>query len=153
MKRNPVLDEDRRSVADWLVRWGERVAEVNYRPVREMFAEDVVGFGTRVEMVTSRESLEQDQWRAVWPTIEDYRNDVSTLEVIVSPDRLMAAGAVILRSIGIDKDGRRFDRPGRLTVTLMRASVDAPWIATHTHVSLKPGTPSPSHGNRPEACA
>jgi hypothetical protein len=29
--------------------------------------------------------------------------------------------------------------------------VDAPWFATHTHVSLKPGTPAPSYGTRPEA--
>jgi hypothetical protein len=31
-----------------------------------------------------------------------------------------------------------FERPGRVTVSLMRTAVDAPWIATRTHVSLKP---------------
>jgi ketosteroid isomerase-like protein len=151
MKRNPVLQEDRQSIADWFVRWGDLVANVDFRRVREMFVEDAVAFGSKVEMVTSREALEQEQWRAVWPTIEDYRHDVSTLEIIVSPDRLMAMGAVILRSTGIQRDGQRFPRMGRVTATLMRAGVDAPWLATHTHVSLKPGTPAPSHGNRPEA--
>jgi len=151
MKRNPVLDEDRRSISDWFVHWGELVANVDYRRVREMFVEDAVAFGSKVEMVTSRDALEKDQWRAVWPTIEGYRHDVSTLEVIVSPDRLMAMGAVILRSTGFHPDGKRFERTGRVTAALMRTAIDAPWLATHTHVSLKPGTPAPSHGNRPEA--
>jgi hypothetical protein len=101
--------------------------------------------------VTSRHDLEHDQWRAVWPTIEDYRYDLDTLEIVVSPDRLMAMGAAIFRSTGINRDGTRFDRSGRATATLMRTAVDAPWFATHTHVSLKPGTPAPSYGNRPEA--
>ena len=32
----------------------------------------------------------------------------------------------------------------------MRPAVGAPWICTHSHVSLKPGTPWTSHGKRPE---
>jgi hypothetical protein len=60
-------------------------------------------------------------------------------------------GAVIFRSVGIHQDGSRFERTGRCSATLMRTAVDAPWHATHTHVSLKPGTPAPSYGNRPEA--
>ena len=31
----------------------------------------------------------------------------------------------------------------------MRDAVGAPWFMTHTHVSLVPGTPAPSYGNRP----
>ena len=151
MKRNPVLEEDRRSVADWYTRWGNLVAGVNFRRAREMFAEDAVAFGSKVEMMTSREALEREQWRAVWPSIEDYRYDVSTLEVVVSPDRLMAMGAVIFRSTGLHPDGPRFERIGRATATLMRTAVDMPWVATHTHISLRPGTPLTSHGNRPEA--
>jgi ketosteroid isomerase-like protein len=151
MKRNPVLEEDRQNIAEWFARWGEFVANVDFRRVRQLFVEDAVAFGSKVEMVTSRAALEAEQWRAIWPTIEDYRHDISTLEVIVSPDRLMAVGAVILRSTGIHKDGARFERLGRVTAALMRGSVGAPWYATHTHVSLKPGTPAPSYGNRPEA--
>ena len=49
-----------------------------------MFLEDAVAFGSKVEMVTSRERLGQEQWRAIWPTIEDYRYDVSTLQVFLS---------------------------------------------------------------------
>jgi ketosteroid isomerase-like protein len=151
MKRMPVLDEDRRSITAWFARWGELVASVDFRRVREMFVEDAIAFGSKVEMVTTRTELEHEEWRAVWPTIEDYRYDLTTLEIVVSPDRLMAMGAAIFRSTGLDRDETRFDRPGRATATLMRAAVNAPWLATHTHVSLKPGTPAPSYGNRPEA--
>lgn len=148
MKRMAVAAEDRRSIADWFSTWGDRVANVDFASVRDMFVEDAVAFGSKIEMVTARDTLEAEQWRAIWPTIEDYRYDLSTLEVIISPDRLMAVGAAIFRSTGFHEDGSRFDRSGRVTAALMRAAADAPWIATHTHVSLKPGTPAPSHGRR-----
>jgi ketosteroid isomerase-like protein len=150
MKRLPVKDEDRRSVADWLARWGAFVADVNFKAVRTMFADDAVAFGSKVEMMTSQAQLEAEQWRAVWPSIEDYRYDLDTLEVAMSPDRLMAMGAVIFRSTGLHADGRTFERNGRATVTLMRPSLGAEWVCTHSHVSLKPGTPASSHGRRPE---
>ena len=86
-----------------------------------MFAEDAIAFGSKVEMMTSRAALEREQWRAVWPTMEDYRYDLSTLEVAISPDRLMAMGAAIFRSTGLHAgQARRFDRNGRATATLMR---------------------------------
>jgi ketosteroid isomerase-like protein len=151
MKRLPVLDEDRRSVAEWFACWAELVADVNFGRVRELFVEDAFAFGSRVDMVRSREALEAEQWRIVWPTMADYRYDLSTLELAVSPDRLMAVAAAVFHSTGFHKDGTAFARPGRVTAALQRTALDAPWLATHTHVSLKPGTPSPSYGNRPEA--
>ena len=63
MKRLPVLEEDRRSVAGWYARWGALVADVNFKPAREMFAEDVIAFGSKVEMMTSQAQLEAEQWR------------------------------------------------------------------------------------------
>jgi ketosteroid isomerase-like protein len=150
MKRLAVSDEDRRTITDWFRIWGERVAAVNFKAVREMFTEDAIAFGSKVEMVTSREALERDQWRAIWPTIDDYHYDLSTLEMVVSPDRLMAMGAAIFRSVGIHRDGTRFERNGRATVTLQRTATDAPWICNHSHVSLTPGTPTPSYGKRAE---
>ena len=30
----------------------------------------------------------------------------------------------------------------------MRERVGAPWVCTHSHVSLKPGTPTPSYCKR-----
>jgi len=109
MKRPPVLEEDRRSVGEWYDRWGGLVAEVNFKAARPMFAEDAIAFGSRIEMMTSQPQLEREQWRAVWPSIENYHYDLSTLEVVISPDRLMAMGAVIFRSTGLHPDGKTFD--------------------------------------------
>jgi ketosteroid isomerase-like protein len=151
MKRLPVQDDDRGSIADFFERWGTLVGNVDYKRARELYTEDVIAFGSLGKTMTSRAALEAEQWRVVWPTLADYRHDLSTLEVIVSPDRLMAMGAVIARTIGIHKDGSHFDRPVRVTATLMREAIGAPWHMTHTHVSLVPGTPAPSYGSRPEA--
>jgi ketosteroid isomerase-like protein len=151
MKRGIVSDDDRRSVADLFERWGTLVGKVDFRRARGLYADDVIAFGSLGRMMKSREALEAEQWRAVWPTLADYKHDLSTLEVIVSPDRLMAMGAVIARSVGIHKDGAPFDRPVRVTASLMREALDAPWFITHTHVSLVPGTPTPSYDSRPEA--
>jgi ketosteroid isomerase-like protein len=151
MKRLAVIDDDRRSIADFFARWGTLVGHVDFRRARDLYTEDVISFGSLGKMMTSRDALEAGQWRAVWPTLADYTHDLSTLQVIVSPDRLMAAGAVMARTIGVHKDGSHFERPVRVTATLMREAVDTPWFMTHTHVSLVPGTPAPSHGNRPEA--
>ena len=150
MKRLQAAEEDKQTVGEWYARWDKFVTDVDFVPVRQMFADDVVAFGSKVEMMTSQAELEREQWRAVWPSIEDYRYDLSTLEVVTSPDRLMAMGAVIFRSTGLHENGQRFERNGRATVALMRPAIGAPWLCTHSHVSLKPGTPATSHGNRPE---
>lgn len=151
MKRNPVRDDDRRSIAAFFERWGTLVGNVDFKRARELYADDVIAFGSLGKMLTSRDALEAEQWRAVWPTLADYRYDLSTLEAVVSPDRLMAMGAAIARTTGIHEDGSHFDRPVRVTATLMREHAGAPWFMTHTHVSLTPGTPAQSHGRRPEA--
>src|SRR5438477_192235 len=127
MKRLQVAEEDRRTVAEWYDRWGGFVADVNFKPVRTMFAEDVIAFGSKVEVMTSQPQLEAKQWRSVWPSIEDYRFDISTLEVITSPDRLMAMGALIFRSTGLHPDGTKFERDGRrLRASLRQAHCAQP---------------------------
>ncbi|MFN3350304.1 YybH family protein [Pseudorhodoplanes sp.] len=151
MKRLPVSDDDRRSIEAFFERWGTLVGNVDFRRARELYTEDVIAFGSLGKMLTSRAALEAEQWRAVWPTLADYRHDLATLEIVVSPDRLMAMGAVMARTTGIHRDGSHFERPARVTATLMRETIDAPWFMTHTHVSLVPGTPVPSYGQRPEA--
>jgi ketosteroid isomerase-like protein len=151
MNRLPVRDDDRHSIAEFFERWGSLVGNVDFRRARGLYTDDVIAFGSLGKTMTSREALEAEQWRKVWPTLADYRHDLSTLEIVISPDRLMAMGAVMAPTIGIHKDGSHFERPVRVTATLMREAVGAPWYMTHTHVSLVPGTPAPSHGNRPEA--
>lgn len=150
MHRNPVRDDDRASIREFFRHWGELVCAVDIKRARALYTEDVIAFGSLGKMMTTRAALENEQWRALWPTVEDHRHDPETLEIIVSPDRLMTMGATFLRSIGIGRDGMKFERIGRVTATLMRPDVTAPSLITHSHVSLVPGTPAPSYGKRAE---
>ena len=143
--------DDRQAVADWFSSWDKLVDAVDFVPARDLFYEDVIGFGTRMDTVVGLHRLEQEQWRRVWPTIVGFRFDLDTLECQISPDRLQAVGIVVWHSIGYLEDGTEFDRPGRATVVFRRATADQPWKGVHTHISLNPGTPQRSFGNRPAA--
>lgn len=136
------------SIADWFSQWSALVAAVDFVPARDLFDDGVVGFGTFQHHVHGLQALEADQWRRVWPTIEDFRFQTETLVAEVSPDRLMAFGALMWSSTGLAEDGSRFDRPGRCTVVMKRSSVMAPWKGIHTHFSLGRGVPQASHGAR-----
>ncbi|MEZ5669101.1 MAG: nuclear transport factor 2 family protein [Alphaproteobacteria bacterium] len=136
------------SIADWFRQWGALVSAVDFVPARALFDKDVVGFGTFQDQVHGQAALEAEQWRRVWPTIEDFAFDTGSLVAQVSPDRLMASAAILWTSTGIAEDGSRFPRPGRCTVALRRDAVDAPWKGIHTHFSLHRGVPQRSHGQR-----
>ncbi len=140
---------DHDSIAAWFDRWSGLVAAVDFAPARALFADDVVAFGTFQHHLRGLDALEAEQWRQVWPTIEDFRFETDTLVSEISPDRMMAYGAIMWSSTGLAEDGSRFERPGRCTVVLRRAAVDAPWLGIHTHFSLGRGVPQKSHGKRP----
>jgi ketosteroid isomerase-like protein len=84
----------------------------------------------------------------VWPAIEDFRFELGDLDVLVSPDRLLAVAVLPWSSTGVGPDGERFDRPGRATVVVRRASVGEEWSGVHTHFSLARGVPQDTHGQR-----
>jgi ketosteroid isomerase-like protein len=143
--------EDRQAIADWFSTWDKLVDAVDFVPARELFDENVIGFGTRMDTVKGLDRLEANQWRRVWPTIDGFRFDLDTLECVISPDRLQGVGIVVWHSTGYLEDASPFDRPGRATVIFQRAAPDLPWKSVHTHISLAPGTPQQSFGNRPAA--
>lgn len=139
-------------VRDWFARWGALVAAVDFTPARALFDEGVVAFGTHQDTMSGLDNLEQQQWRAVWPTIEDFAFNLDTLNVLVSPDRLQATAVLTWHSTGIAEDGgHRFERPGRTTAVLRRDAPGEPWCCVHTHFSLNPGTPPRSYGHRQPA--
>jgi len=137
-------------LASWFERWAECVRQRNYDGARSLFDLDVVGFGTRMHVVSGLDRLEQLQWRQVWPTIEGFRFLVDEIHVGVSSAGDLAWAVVPWVSIGFHEDGRQFDRPGRATVTFSRTGdpqfAPGGWIALHTHISLAPGTPQRSFG-------
>ena len=143
-------EEDVEAIRNWFATWSGYVAAVNFSAARQLFDEGAVGFGTWMTMVEGLEALEREQWRAIWPTIEDFRFVLESLKVTVSGDRCMAVALLHFDSTGIAEDGARFPRPGRVTVVLGRKDPAQPWLGVHTHLSLNRGVPQQSHGQRPE---
>lgn len=141
-------DQDLSSVADWIDGWGAEVAAVNIAAGRERFALDVSAFGTHANVVKGRAKLEAQQWAQVWPAIENFTFLTEEMQVLVSPDRLMAVAVVGWTSRGISLDGSRFDRPGRATVVLRRENPSVAWVGVHTHFSLGRGVPQSTYGQR-----
>jgi ketosteroid isomerase-like protein len=144
-------DADLALVRAWFKELSDHVQAVDFAAARHLFAGDMLAFGTFSDFVTGRDHVERNQWRQVWPTIDGFRWRLDDVRAIVSPDRLFAVGLAVWDSTGFHPDGMKFDRPGRATVSFARAAIGAPWVATHTHMSLFRGTPGVSHGKKPAA--
>ncbi len=142
-------EADRAAIEAWFADWSRHVADVDFAPALTLFEDNIASFGTHMDVVEGLDALAANQWRSVWPTIEDFRWNLESLKVGVSQDRLFAIGVLTFSSTGVGEDGGRYDRPRRGTVAFTRSSVEAPWKGVHTHISLNPGVPHPSHGNRP----
>ncbi len=130
----------------WLQTWDSHVRARDFESARALFHAEVIGFGTHMRLVRGLDHLEHEQWRNVWPTIDGFRFQVDQLETGASNDGLLAWAVVPWSSTGFHEDGRPFERPGRATVLFAREHWNEPWLATHTHISLAPGTPQRSHG-------
>lgn len=132
------------AVRVWFETLQRCVRAVDYATARAIFAPDVVSFGTRAAFVTGLEALQAEQWSGVWPVIEDFAFDLDRVEVRGSGGAVWAA--TVWSSTGFHEDGTPFQRPGRATVAFERRN--GRLLATHTHFSLRPGTPARSHGRR-----
>jgi ketosteroid isomerase-like protein len=140
--------DDHQSLVEWFRGWGSEVAAADIAAGRQRFAEGLIAFGTHADVVNGRQQVEDEQWSQVWPAIDDFWFEVDQLQSIVSVDRLTGVAIVPWGSIGVAEDGSRFDRPGRATVVLQRASVEAAWVGVHTHFSLARGVPQRTYGTR-----
>ena len=136
-------------VKAWFETLAAHVREVDFAGARPIFAPDMIAFGTFTDFMTGRDVTEQQQWRNVWPHIDDFRFRPD-IRAIISPDRLQAVGMGIFDSTGYRQDGTSYDRPGRATVVLVREHVGASWAAQHTHLSLFRDVPIRSFKSKPE---
>lgn len=133
-------------IANWFTTWDGYVRAQDYEQARDLFHPNVIGFGTHMRVVSGLEHLEQNQWRNVWGTIENFHFTVEELHSGVSDDGLQAWAVVPWTSTGFHEDGSTFHRPGRATVIFVRETNTDRWRAIHTHISLAPGTPQRSFG-------
>jgi len=127
------MGDDEPSLRDWLRRWGDCVASVDFAAARPLFDASVTGFGTHAGVVDGLDRLEAEQWRQVWPTISGFAFDVEGARLLVSDDRCQAVVVAMWTSA---RDGQA--RPGRATIVVRRGDVTSPWRGFHTHFSLVP---------------
>jgi ketosteroid isomerase-like protein len=119
---------------DFLAEMQACVRAVDFVRARDIFADDVVAFGTFAAVVVGRDALERDQWRNIWPHIREFTFRLGELQVLGSHAQVCAV--VPWDSLGVRPDGTTFDRPGRATLVLEPR--DTGWVATHSHFSLAP---------------
>jgi ketosteroid isomerase-like protein len=143
------MTKDEAGVRRWFETLAAHVQAVDFAGARAIFAPDMVAFGTFTDFMTGREAAERAQWRNVWPHIDGFRWRPD-IRAIVSPDRLQAVGMGVFDSTGYHEDGSPYERPGRATVVFVRDSVDAPWTAQHTHMSLFRDVPTRSFKGKAE---
>lgn len=120
----------------WLSQMHTFVRAVDFDGARALFRDDVVGFGTYSGILDGLDHLVAGQWSNVWGTIRDFTFKLEEVRASLDGDLLWAACP--WDSVGTRPDGSTFDRPGRMTVILVRDG--AVWRAAHTHFSLYPPT-------------
>jgi len=119
---------------EFLLQMQACVRTVDYERLRPLFAEGVVAFGTFAQVVVGRDRLEQEQWRNVWPTIQNFTFKLDDLHCLGTSEAICVV--VPWTSLGRSPDGAPFDRPGR--ATLMLSPSGDRYVATHSHFSLAP---------------
>jgi ketosteroid isomerase-like protein len=128
------------AAAKWLDEMQACVRERDFARARLIFSQDVIGFGSRAALLSGLDALERDQWRHVWPAIQDFTFVTAELAHGSSDDLIWIACPWTSRGKGID--GTWQLRPGRMTVVLAR--IDGRWLAIHSHHSLAPDGKSTS---------
>src|SRR5919107_2204127 len=125
------MENDVAVVPRWFQRLQLHVQAVDLVGARDLFAEDVVTFGSFNPFTIGREATEDEQWRAVWGRIDRFRWDLDGLRTIISGDRCTAIGMAVFASTGYTESGTPYERPGRATVVLGRGEVGEEWKAQH----------------------
>ena len=67
------------AIREWFERLGRCCDSVDYESARAIFADDVVAFGTNMEIESGLDSLQRSQWEGVWPNIEGFRFDLDEI--------------------------------------------------------------------------
>ena len=142
----PITTEDPQEAArQWFAYLEKFCSSVDYDAAEHIFADDVVSFGTRTDIVSGLQTLRKSQWEGIWGNIKSFKMDLENVHA--GGDERHAWGVVTWTSVGFDGGHEPFYRPGRATVILERR--DGRWLSVHTHFSLYPDTPPRTFGPRP----
>ena len=140
-------DNNHMSIKLWFELWGSYVQNKDFGRAKNLFHDEVVSFGTWMDVVQGLEKLCNYQWKNIWPTITNFEFLTDTLFIQISPDSLFANSILVWNSVGYSKQGKSFERTGRATVILKKLNKSSDWKGIHTHFSLNRGIPQKSFGN------
>ncbi|MFQ6027918.1 MAG: YybH family protein [Dehalococcoidia bacterium] len=132
------------AITEWYAKLSQYCASVDYDSTQAIFADDVLSFGTRADIVSGLGPLQKNQWEGIWPNIQNFQINMDSIHY--GGDAENAWGIATWTSTGFHEDGTSFHRPGRATVILERR--DGKWLSVHTHFSLNPGTPPRTYGRK-----
>ena len=141
--------QDQDELAAWVATFGDHVRARRFDDAEVMFDRSEVSFSSLRDVVVGLDVLVDQQWRHVWPTIDEFRFDVESMHALVSPDGALAVVAVTWTSTGFDAGGLPFPRPGRASLVLARPAPGETWRCVHAHFSLNRGVPQQSFGRAP----
>lgn len=126
----------RQEVANWLLRWAEKVRLQDYAGAKTMFSPACVSFGTVAGKTADLDELVARQWQRVWGRTQGFAFDIDSLDILPGED--MAVAIVQWESTGLSsaQDDAPFARVGRATVVLRLE--DGALLCHHTHFSIEP---------------
>ena len=139
-------NDDHISIKSWFQKWEMFVVDCDFKSARNLFENEVVSFGTWMNVVQGLNELETKQWKNIWPTIDNFRFLTDTLFIQISPDRLFVNSVLRWESLGFDIEGTSFKRTGRATVVLKKININDDWKGIHTHFSLNRNVTQQSFG-------
>ena len=123
----------------WLDDFALAVREVDYDAGQQLFAPDVVGFGTVGVLLSGRDTLMAAQWKRVWGVTSGFCFDMDQVTTRIHGDVAWILVPWASRTGRADRGP--LDRKGRATYILQRRGGN--WLAVHTHHSLDPSGCSP----------
>jgi len=142
------LDQFENEIHCWLKKFALCVRALDFESGKKMFLQEIYCFGSIASTLSGIDDLVENQWKQVWPNISDFDFDYKNLHFKLSDNNNFACILCPWTSTGCHPGGNSFQRPGRLTLILIKDESQNKWLAYHTHYSLNPGTPPKTHKHK-----
>ena len=115
----------------------ESVHNLDYEGVRDLVPDDGVYFGSVAVKAHGYDELFEKQFSRVWPVIDEFKIDPSSISIHVS-DKIAWAICLFESTVPVT-GGEPLVRKGRMTFIFEWR--DEKWVMAHSHDSLYPAQP------------
>ena len=126
--------DKRTAIRKILNRIMESVHKLDYEGVRDLIPDDGVYFGSVTIRAQGYDELYEKQFSRVWPGIDEFRIDPSSVSIHTSKN--IAWAICLFESSVPGTDGEPVVRKGRMTFIFEWR--DEKWVLVHSHDSLYP---------------